>query len=395
MEIKKIILTRLLSSYLNRDSFYNPAKVGQKVVLERRDSLFNPYRRSLEIEDDVRFLERKGFVFVTRHEDAFVSIELNKNEGALESIFAYLDMEDPRIEISKCLEILNSRANEQTVAGRFCSAMIPKLYHVKPSTSNYFSDSAELSKLLTAIDAVEKLQQETLFRVLSIQLFGNSKELEKMQSTLDTVFRKYDSIVYDEEDDPLAVHCLVKNPTSVLLKGPLCFSCFGQTIDLSKWEGNFSLSSKAIADFNPLKLFAKRIITIENLTSFTSFEDKDALVIYLSGFHDATKKELLQRIHEAFPNAPFYHFGDMDSGGFYIFRRLCQDTGIDFLPYKMDIEAFEQVKGFAIRLSDNDRKRLSLQLESDDFGMFHDLIRLMLQMDVKVEQEAFLALQNN
>ena len=392
MEIKKEILSRLIESYLKRDSFYNPVKIGQKVVLERKDSLFNPYRRGLEIEDEVRFLELRGYVFVSRHENAFISIELNKDEKAISSIFEYLGMRDPRIEIARCLDILKANASQGSVAGRFCLAMIPKMENIKPTTSNYFKDSSGLSKLLLAINAVEGLEKETLFRTLSISLFGNSKELEKIESALTSVFRNYDEEPYDEDEDPLAAHSLVKNPTSVLVKGPFCFSVFGQTIDLSTWIGSFSLNNDAIMSLSPLALKTKKVVTIENLTSFTSFDDEDALVIYLSGFHDSIKKSLLQKIHTAFPDAPFYHFGDMDAGGFYIFRRLCQDTGISFVPYKMDIKAFEDVKNYAQPLSENDKKRLALQLQSEDFAIFHDLIRLMLQNNLKVEQESFLAL---
>ena len=392
MEIKKQILATLIESYLDKESFYNPAKSGRKIVLERKDSLFEPYRRGLEIEDEVRFLELKGFVFVTRHENSFTAIELNKDEKAIASIFEYLGIEDPRLDIARCLEILKANANQETVAGRFCQAMIPKMENVKPSTSKYFKDSYGLSNLLLAVKAVEELEKEMLFRTLSMTVFGNSKELEKLESPLSSVFRKYDEEPYEDDDDPLAAHCLVKNPTSVLVKGPICFTTFGQTIDLSSWVGAFSLNNDAVASFNPVALHAKKVVTIENLTSFTSFDDEDALVIYLSGFHDAIKKSLLQRIHTAFPATPFYHYGDMDAGGFYIFRRLCLDTGIPFVPYKMDIKAFEEALGYALPLSENDKKRLSLQLQSSDFAVFRDLIELMLQKNLKVEQESFLAL---
>ena len=390
MAIKEEILKCLIETYCGRDSFYNPAKRGQKIILERRNKLFDPYRHTLEIEDEVRFLEARGFVFVTRHDNGFTAIELNKDEEAIRASLEYLGMEDPRIDIAKQLELLYAHKGLGTVVGRFCEAMIGKTEGRKPTTSDYYKDSAELKKLLLAVEAICALKEETLFRSLSMSLFGSSKELEKMEGKLVHLFREFDG-PYEEDEDPLMAHGLAKNPTMVLLKGKVKFSCFGQVIDLASWNGQFGINNEAIATFRPISLGASKIITIENLTSFTAFEDEDALIIYLAGFHDKAKKHLLETLHQAFPSTPFYHFGDMDAGGFAIFHRLCLDTGIPFIPYQMDIASYEMASLFALPLKESDRKRLKMQLEEPSFGVFHPLIKRMLLDDRKVEQESFIA----
>ena len=83
-------------------------------------------------------------------------------------------------------------------------------------------------------------------------------------------------------------------------------------------------------------------------------------------------------------NAAYYHFGDIDAGGFYILLHLRRKTGVPFQPYKMDISTLKDNLLYTKKLTDNDRTRLGNLLDSE----FKDTISFMLENNCKLEQEA-------
>lgn len=394
MDIKQKTLEKLLEILVSRDSFYVPGAKSQKVELQRKDKLYDGLRNKLELEEEMHVLESTGYVDVIWSNGIFISVILRKDEPTLARLFRYLGQEDPRIAASRQIELLRRwTTNPHPVVRSFAIAMTEKLTDRRPATKNYYSDEEQLQKYLVAMDAIAGLEQETFYRNLSMKLFGNSKELEGMASKLNSLFREFDERSYDEEEEPLAIYGLIKNPIQVRLKGPIAIKVGEQEIDLSSWPNFFALNDEAIARCSVTSGNPKRVITIENLTSFSAFNDPEAITIYLAGFHDKVKQSLLLKIFEAFPDIPYLHFGDMDSGGFYIFHHLKVDTRIPFSPFKMDVESFLSVERFALPLSPNDRKRLTAQLDDPSFQEFHELIALMLEKNEKVEQEAFIALE--
>lgn len=96
-------------------------------------------------------------------------------------------------------------------------------------------------------------------------------------------------------------------------------------------------------------------MTIENITTFNSFSDKQ-----------------------------FLHYGDIDVGGFYILKHLCQKTGICFRPFNMDIATLQKYSEYTKPLMKNDKKRLRNLLESD----YGSVAEYMLKNNCKLEQEA-------
>ena len=396
MNIKTAVLNELLDMYSSRDSFYAPGSKSQKVVVNRRDKLFDSLRNKLELEEEMHALEKTGFVTIEWVNEEFMSATLIKDEATIKKLFAYLDRPDPREEIARQRALLSKWAdNPSYVVSSFANAMLEKTENKRPTTSNFYSSIEQLEKILVALEAISNLKVETYYRNLSMKLFGNSKELENLSPKLNSLFREFDEAGYDVDEDPLLAHGLIKNPVEVRLKGPIAIQVANQVVDLAHWPGFFGLNDAALEKCAVIGGSAKRVVTIENLTSFTTFEDPEAVIVYLAGFHDSVKQSLLKKIHEAFPDIPFYHFGDMDSGGFYIFHSLKTDTRIPFVPLNMDVEAFRKVERFALPLSDNDRKRLAIQLKDDGFAEFHPLIKLMLEEGKKVEQEAFIALSDD
>ena len=128
----------------------------------------------------------------------------------------------------------------------------------------------------------------------------------------------------------------------------------------------------------------KQVITIENLTTYFRWQEEDSLLVYLGGYHNGVRRALLKEIYSSYPEAAYYHFGDIDAGGFEIYRNLRERTGIPFRMYHMDLATLQAHAAYAKHLTENDRKRLLGMREREDL---RGIIDYMLEQDTKLEQE--------
>ena len=92
------------------------------------------------------------------------------------------------------------------------------------------------------------------------------------------------------------------------------------------------------------------------------------------------------KVYEKYPKAQYFHFGDIDAGGFLIFNNLIEKTGIPFIPYRMSVNELKQNHNLK-QLTENDKKRLKGLLLDSRFALFKDVIEYMLDNNVKLEQE--------
>ena len=82
--------------------------------------------------------------------------------------------------------------------------------------------------------------------------------------------------------------------------------------------------------------------------------------------------------------AEYCHFGDIDAGGFEIYRDLCNKTGIPFRMYRMDLKTLKAYENYGRPLTENDRKRLQGMCGWEEV---REVALYMLEHDVKLEQE--------
>lgn len=138
-------------------------------------------------------------------------------------------------------------------------------------------------------------------------------------------------------------------------------------------------------EINSINVIGKRVITIENLTTFNTFNESDTLAVYLGGYHNSHRRSFIKKIYRDNPKAEYYHFGDIDAGGFYILLHLREKTGVDFIPYHMGISELKQYEDYTKKLTDNDVRRLTNLRNSE----FSEVVNYMLEHNCKLEQEAF------
>ena len=247
----------------------------------------------------------------------------------------------------------------------------------------------ETEKLLDTIQLIEKNTNPLYLREFSIQTLRDSKVFEGMEGKIASVFKRFKTDYKDMDIyEILAEYNIYHTPNYVYLKGNAKICIGTEEMDLSVLKQGIGISGE---DIDRVKLVCMdhidKVITIENLTTFFRWNEPNSLIIYLGGYHNRIRRMLLQEIYSNIPEVAYKHFGDIDAGGFEIYRDLCEKTGIPFEMYHMDLDVLKEYEMFGKSLTVNDRKRLETMKSRDGL---EDLIEYMLENDVKLEQECIM-----
>lgn len=244
----------------------------------------------------------------------------------------------------------------------------------------------ETKRLLDTVQFIENNREQLYLREFSIRALSDSKAFEKMEGKIASIFKRFKAnCEHMELAEILSEYNIYHTPNYVYLKGDVTISIGDEKIDLSSMKQGIGISGE---DIGRVKFTAvervEKVITIENLTTFFRWSEKNSLIVYLGGYHNAVRRTLLKEIYSSIPEKTYYHFGDIDVGGFEIYRDLCEKTGIPFSMYHMNLETLKKYEKYGRALTNNDRKRLENMKEQDDL---RDVIAYMLEHNVKLEQE--------
>lgn len=404
-KIQTKVLNKLIDSYEQSKTFLGQNKVKQSFSVTV-GKLFPRYRDDAEYD----FFCEVNEALEELEGQSLVALERSKN-GIIEKVS--LNMEC----IGDCYGILKrvSRKDEQKwlcMLWKECKSMsehVPQLFPLlryidaqeirvsKNQKVEYFEGvHADYEDLLKLTAAVLENEEEIFIRNLSIKLFRNSKRVEQLQSKLQSLLYQYGE--FEEKESVLEECGIVHTPTYVMLKGNGRITIGNQMIDLSQIKGDIALSTASIKELKWVEVLGKRVVTVENLTSFHDYSKGKDFVIYLGGFHNRIKREFIEFLYAHNPEKEYCHFGDIDAGGFYILEHLKKKTGIPFTTLHMDKATLLQYKSQTNPLTINDRKRLNVLLaqlkEQRNRGVlvedYSEVIAFMLENNCKLEQEAVL-----
>lgn len=248
------------------------------------------------------------------------------------------------------------------------------------------ADMEDTRLFIRALISVETNSESCYLREFSIRCFNDSKLFEGILGRVIKALRRFKS-GFEElgEGEILAEYGIYNTPNYVYFKGNVSITLAGEDIDLSSLKQGLGISGEDLdgLSFGDLSGI-RRVLTIENLTTFFSCAEKDSLIIYLGGYHNSVRRRLLQMIYRNCPEAEYLHFGDIDAGGFMILDDLVARSGIPFATYKMDLETLKEYEKYSKNLTASDRVRLK---KIRDAGRYEDVITYMLDKGIKLEQE--------
>lgn len=271
----------------------------------------------------------------------------------------------------------------------FRTAQIEQLQRNKSVGHGIGDDPQKLQDVILALSALIKLKSETYIRNFSKAVFADSKRFQKIRGCVESILCTYGGQELTKKT-VLSTFNLMDNPTYVMFKGHLHININGQNIHIEHIPGGIALPSTAIPSVCDISIEGTSLITVENLTTYHDEPIKQNAIVYLGGFHNSIRTELLKLIYAKNPEKVYFHKGDLDVYGFIILENLKLKTGIPFLPLEMDLDTLKEYESYQLvqPLNASDRKMLHLP----QLAPYQNILTYMEQHNCKAEQEARQAL---
>lgn len=350
-----------------------------------------------EINASMQQLQRDGLIDI-RWKNGKVGYIIEKVElrcEAVDAVYERLGRVPKASAQVDAITLLQERKERTTgcITHAFIDRMTERIANGK-SVKEYLDimDLEPAEKLIFALSCVENNKAEAYIREFSITHFHDSKTFETLIPKICRIIREErPEFATYENEDILSEYMIYKTPGYVYIKGPATLvTPAGDEIYVGAFlDGiGFAVGHTQEAGVRVIPdASVREVYTIENLTSFYRFQKENSLIVYLGGYHNSVRRQLLLDIYHALPEARYYHFGDIDAGGFQIFYHLREKTGIPFRTYQMDIATLKAYEDYVKPLTDSDRKRIKLLCETKLTDEEKCVAEYMLAKGIKLEQE--------
>lgn len=391
MGYEEQILTWLIDSHEKKDPENNNTRKASISITAK----FPEYKEPLsdahnDIETAIHHLISWGFVQCSKNQQGYYT-KVVLLESELPKIYQFLHRM-PKAELWEMQKILLGKndAQPESVTGRFCAAMLERIFQRKDIEYGLSKDMKLLEDVLWALVNIEKLTEETYIRNFSEMVFHDSKRLQSILNPITRILLDYGDGV-GQKETVLAQYNLISNPGYVYIKGDWQISCRGQCISADMFRGGIAISSDALDEIEQIHVPSGRVISVENLTTYHDTKESQGAIIYLGGFLNTVRTNLLKKLYELEPGAGYFHKGDLDPYGFLILENLKDKTGIPFIPLEMDLNTLRQCHraGHFRPLDEADRKAIT----SPTLVEYQPILQYMLQHNCKIEQECFEAMK--
>ena len=271
-------------------------------------------------------------------------------------------------------------------------------------------------------------QNTMLKRIFSMKCYNNSKFFEKeVQSNLIRIIKKYyknENLDLTElnDDELLAEIGIVRYPEIIEFCGNMKCTINGKELEFSDVCKGSYINSYSVLNMKKIELIdVKRVVFIENKTNYISYienKEKDEFVIYHGGVYSPIKGEFFRKIYEAGVDnnvkcnndeiiqnksnltnnkyagkkcdVEFWHWSDIDIGGFNIFTRLRDNIINQLKPLKMDVATLVDNKSSWQSFDLDYKERLLKLRQMKRYECFFDVIDIMLENNVRLEQESLI-----
>lgn len=395
---EKLILNGLLDSYESSLLYTGKNKVNIRVSFPfMKKNLPEYFDESSvayeEIHAAMLLLEQKGFIEIVWKKQNHIVQKVLLNEACLEEVYCYVGRTSKAVNANNTLQLLQRLRSEvvSETCWTFIDYLEPRIRDGRSVKEYIELDSLhKTEQLILAVDHVEVNKEASYIREFSIQHFSDSKVFESLLPLIGKVMRNFNERLREMDIYAiLAEYFIYHTPNYVYLKGSSGILELGESrIMLKGLRQGIGICGDDLSCVNISGTKQiRKVITIENLTTFFRWSEADSLLIYLGGYHNGSRRRLLQLIYEQIPGALYLHFGDIDAGGFEIYEDLKRRTGIFFQTYHMGLDTFKKYEMYARELTANDRKRIQDLLGKEISCAYSDVLRYMLERNKKLEQE--------
>jgi hypothetical protein len=413
---QQALLTELLNRYERKKGYGKSLEQSKGTILDVK-KYFKDYMHPSDsshkkaINTEILELEKEDFVQIVweknNYREYIEKVYLTEDEQHLNLIYNLLNR-TPKIEKYQKLKVL--------VENYFSKAPVKLVVFyenvlVKVEEFEFIGGIIDPDDLKATEDGLlglnelvrhKNFNEEIRKRNWSVQLFADSKRWEELEKKILAVIKEYVVSIDDselEDIELLAQFGVIPNVKRIEIKGKITMRNSKGEVYFDADEYGIALSPSFFLDAEIISMDINKIITIENLTTFYSYLEKnqaeDELVIFLGGFHNSIRTTILKKLKSFIEKnrieCTFYHWGDIDLGGFRILFNLRNTIGVSVIPFKMDVETYlaNESNGRIIK-KHTYLYQLEKALSNEEFQEFHEVINLIIERKKTIEQESIL-----
>lgn len=403
------LLNALLSKYEQSQSFQSgkPGKQRPQVVMSK-SSFHSDYT------DEMDFVKRQWMneVLINLEDRKILSLHWAKfrEMKEVERIYLNWEMIDEayllsgrmplRKKLNRLYEILAPLANHPW--DWIANWTVQALTSLQQGKTVYLDiDSpSEYEDLVRVLNHLPTLGEKVAsIRLFSQHLFHDSKHLEgSVLKKLISVVKQASGEQMETDEEWLDLIGLTRNPQYVYFCGPLQFKTNGGWNSTEGLFGGVGLSHRTIELMTDITTEVRRIITIENLTSYHQWIEQreryatQELVIYTGGFPHRSLQQFLKLLSTLMERTgdtvPILHWGDIDLGGIRIFEFIKNKLLPNLKPLWMDTMTLRKYEQQAATITDAYSDQIAVALEDLRYKDWKLVLHYMLQNRIRLEQEA-------
>lgn len=299
------VLNQLLDKYENSATYKGKNVRKQSFSIEPK-SVFPAYNGDYTDKDEVDDFDREmkvlrdfQYIGLDYENNTPVIRKIKLNLAVIDEIYLLLHREDITVRRSRETEVYAQYFGIHQTLDTFCNAQIERLQNYK-NAEYKLDDAKNILKLLKYLLTNDK---DIVLRELSIAVLSDTKKFEKSYKTrICNILEKYgqlelDLSAFDDEKDEkekekaiLEEYQVFSNPSYVFFKGNVeIYYRDGHVLTVTP-HNPVAILSETIEKIQMVKIHSKRIITVENLTSYNRVEDSASTFIFLSGYHNTAKQ---------------------------------------------------------------------------------------------------------
>lgn len=394
-DYKRLILERLLKKYHNRVA--KNITTGRRILMKPQE-LYKNYsdnnadiREKEKLQEAVNALVSVGAVTVDYLRFSTDIEKIYLCEDKIGMVYEYLRDEYgivPQSVLSERAEaVIRQYRSSGELARSFANDVRSQVQDPRSQP-----DLQRIEANLKILDFLERNEESLYVRELSSLVYGDSKWFEQNNyDEICNIIRETLHLPREEagqNEDMLARFHVMPAEQEIMVKGEWIIEWDGYALETGKLKGGIAISSNDMENIRSIKVAVPKLMTVENKTSYQRMDAARtaAAYLYLGGFASRPQIAFLKKVIADNPGLAYYHFGDIDVGGFLIHRHLCHATGKEFLLYCMGVGQLTD-KRFCHclkELTDNDLGRME-PLEGEE--AYRETLAYMKSHRVKLEQE--------
>lgn len=403
MRYGRELVNQLLDSYENSGNF--DGKTGRKVYL--KNSFKRPPSDYADYEEflaELSELQKNGIIDFDWRNKGHVVDRIWLVQKNVQEAYDIVGRENKHAALERVRTVIqNAMIN---IDNGWIRAYLDKVLEdiSKNKLGGLWNSAPQIvSDVLKAFELIYFLNGENIsMRAASVKLYADSKYFEKeIKKHIISIAKKYEPVLseMDEEDiserEVLAQLGILKMAEMFEFCGGLKIFYKNGLVDYSSITRGACIVSDTLSEIERVELCdVQKILFIENKTNYTEYclnnRKRNELVISHGGLYSPAKGEFFRLVSRALSEEQVFYWGDIDMGGFNMFRRLKENIFQDLLPYNMDKNCFEKYKTSGLSRSKSYLEKLAKLKNDAKYSDFFDVIDLIIESGVTVEQESFI-----